>query len=68
MSTTNEVQSHLYDLMMAIRKASADVEEYAKNEDKWTAGIKGNEMDKITTVSVGLIHAADCAICTGWVD
>ena len=68
MSTTAEVQSHLSDLMMAIRESSADVEEYAKNEDKWTAGVKGSEMAKITTVPVGLIHAADCAICTGWVD
>jgi hypothetical protein len=68
MSTTIEVQVHLADLAAATRKAATEVEEYAKNENKWTAGVRGGEMAKITTVSAGLIHAADCAICTGWVD
>jgi len=66
MSTTTDVNVHFELMMQAVHDAHRDVIDVMRNENSWTAAAKEGMKDKIKVVRADLIHASDCAICTGW--
>tara|TARA_Y100000310_G_scaffold307681_1_gene349989 strand:- start:77 stop:283 length:207 start_codon:yes stop_codon:yes gene_type:complete len=68
MSTTTEVNVHFEGLLQAIHDAHRDVLNYLRDSENWTDAAKVEQKAKITTIRSGLLHAADCSICTGWVE
>tara|TARA_Y100000310_G_C20268629_1_gene616952 strand:+ start:424 stop:630 length:207 start_codon:yes stop_codon:yes gene_type:complete len=68
MSDTSEVLTHLNELQDAAKQILNVISDYKHYSGDWTTAKKTAEMAKITTVSAGTVHAANCSICTGWTD